>query len=410
MNFQPRPPPLQTRVIAAAIDGAVLVAMMAFSFVLPLLAYGFALPMWGVLLVVVGYAVLPLTLFETTLGLKLMGLQLVNRHGRALDPINAAFRELVGRGFFPAAYLFTLVAGLVAMRFGLGGTIAPRALTGVMTLACGAALVVAMMSPVVALGRPDQRTLADLLAGSFVVLAPARPAPTDEDELEVARATRRRNALVFVALEVLLLGALVAMPRVLTAKTEETTSEKIDRLRLEKLRHAFAAHPEDTALARELQDALVQAGLEDERRTMNQQHVDALMKKEGERELRLRDQFAKSRSRDDAKALISLYEDEDRIDDAEAVYVDFLGTTPEASQLVGFAHWLATWNRNDRAVAVATRAVELDPHVPLGHTVLGVALERVGRLTQAKAALQQALEEDPEDEDAADALERLTRR
>lgn len=401
----PRPAPARLRVFAALLDGLVLLGAMALSFVVPLVTWGFALPMWGVLLVVLGFSVVPLSLFSATLGLKLMGLEVVNRHARPLDPANATFRELLARGALPAAYLFTLVAGLVAQHFGVAANLAPPVLAGVMTVACALALVAALIGPVVALGRDDGRTLADLLSGSFVVLAPARPPPEDPDDVEAAREARRRAWVRFGVLELALLGALVGLPALLTVKSHETTAEKIDRLRLEKLRAQFAAHPEDATLTRQLSAALAEAGRDDERQQVQRRHLDALAVLQQAREAGLRQTFSATHRREDAAALIELLETQERVDEAEAVYRELLGPSPEAGALVGFANWLAAWNRNTSAAEAARRATELDPTTPLAHTVLGAALLRLGDLPHAQEALELALLQDAADEDARDALD-----
>lgn len=404
MLFQPKPPRLSERVIAGSIDAAVIVVLMAFSFVVPLVTRGFALPMWGVLMVMVGAAVAPLALTGQTLGMKLIGLELVTKTGHRVDAVNVAFRELIGRGYFPAAFLFTMVAGLVARFFHVGNTLAPPMLTGLMFFACAAAFMFAVAGHLIILGRPDQRSLADLMAGSFVVNAPARPLPTDLDELADLTSSKRRNLIILVALEAVLVFGVVAVPALMTAKGGESTTERIARLRLEGLRAKFAAHPEDPSLARELNDELSRAGLLEESRTVSARHVQALSLKEVEREQALRETFEKNKDRRSAERLIELLEQQDRIDEAEEIYVAFLGETPEPSALIGFGNWLASNNRPERTVVVASAAVKADPLVAYGHTILGVALKRVGREEEAREHLELALFDEPDDDDARDAL------
>ena len=161
------------------------------AFAVPLLTRGVVLPMWGVLAVMVGYAVVPLAFLKRTLGLHIMGLELVGKQGHPVDLANLLFRELLGRGFFPAAWLFTIIASVIASHFRVGGSTTPPLLAGVMTVACAGAFCVAAIGHVIALGRPDQRTLADLLAKSFVVEGPALPPPTDLEEFDAWKAHRR---------------------------------------------------------------------------------------------------------------------------------------------------------------------------------------------------------------------------
>ena len=102
--------------------------------------------------------------------------------------------------------------------------------------------------------------------------------------------------------------------------------------------------------------------------------------------------------------MINLLERQDRVDDAVDVYREWLGPTPKASELAGFGNWLATNNRTELAVAELERATTMDPLVPLGHLLLGVSLQRLGRYEEARVELELALLDDPEDEDADDAL------
>ncbi len=404
MTFVPRPAPLSKRVIAGLIDAAFIVVLSGISFVAPLVLRGLVLPMWGVLAVMVGYAVVPLAFLKRTLGLHIMGLELVGKRGHALDLANASFRELLGRGYFPAAYLFTIVAGLVASAFHVGSNTSPPLLAGVMTLACSAAFAVAVIGHVVALGRPDQRTLADLLSGSFVVEGQALLPPSDLEDFDDFQAHRRgvlRNLAVF---EVLLMVSVIALPWLLSSSSGESPQMKGQRLKLEALQAKFNANPGSDSLANELQRELQRAGRREELQAVSEKHAQALGRKEAEREQRLREDFTAKHDRTTAEALISLLEQQDRVDEAKELYLDWLGPSPTASQLTGFGNWLATNTRTDEAVTVLSQATTMDPLVPYGRTLLGVSLQRLGRLTAAREQLELALLEDPTDEDAADAL------
>ena len=205
MNFVPRPAPIPKRVIAGLLDFAFIVVLTGISFAVPLLTRGIVLPMWGVLAVIVGYAVVPLAFLKRTIGLHIMGLELVGKAGHPVDLANVLFRELLGRGFFPAAWLFTIIASLIAFRFGVGASTTPPILAGVMTLASAGAFCIAAIGHVIALGRPDQRTLADLMSGSFVVKGTALPPPTDLEEFDEWKAQRTRVIIRIAVFEVVLM-------------------------------------------------------------------------------------------------------------------------------------------------------------------------------------------------------------
>lgn len=404
MNFVPRPAPISRRVVAGLLDAACIVVLSGISFFVPLLSRGLVLPMWGVLAVMVGYSVLPVAYFARTLGQHVMGLSVVRRDGHPLDLANALFRELIGRGWFPAAYLLTIVAGVVAARLGIGSTSTPPVLAGVMTFLSAGALAVAVVGHFIALGRDDQRTLADLMSGSFVVNIPPRFSPTDLEEYEDWKAHRRRVIRNVVLVEVGLALAIFALPWLLSSSTGETPAQHARRLKLEALQVKFDKDPASEALTADLQYELQAAGREADVRAVFERHRKALGVKEAGREARLRAELERSHDRGTARVLIELLEQQDRVDDAREVYLEWLGPTPEPSALAGFGHWLATNGKTVEAIEVLTRAVEADPLVPYGHTMLGVSLQREGRLTVAREHLELALLDEPSDEDAADAL------
>jgi uncharacterized RDD family membrane protein YckC len=404
MNFVPRPAPIPKRVLAGAIDAACIIVLAGISFVAPLLTKGVVLPMWGVLAVLIGYSVLPIAFFKKTLGLSVAGLEVVAKTGHALDLGNTLFRELLGRGWFPAAYVFTILVSVVASKLGVGGSVAPAMVAGVMTVACSSAMTIAFVGHLIVLGRPDQRSLADLMSGSFVVEGPALPLPTDVDELFEHKRHRMAVLRNVAIVEVVLVLGVYASPFVLAAKGGETSVQKGQRLKVESLQAKFDRDPGSESLARELQTELWRANRLEDAKQVAQRHREAMSLKEVKREEELRAQFAQAKDRAIAQALIQLLEEQDRVPEARDVYAEWLGETPEASELSGFGHWLATNGLTDEAVTVLTRATTMDPLVPFGHTLLGVSLQRMGQLAGAREELELALLDDPSDEDAKDAL------
>lgn len=407
MNFVPRPAPIPKRVLAGAIDAACIIVLAGISFVAPLLTKGIVLPMWGVLAVLLGYSVLPIAFFKKTLGLSIAGLEVVAKTGHGLDLGNALFRELLGRGWFPAAYVFTILVSVVASKLGVGGSVAPAFVAGVMTVACSAAVTIAAVGHLIVLGRPDQRSLADLMSGSFVVEAPALPLPTDPDELfehKRHRASVLRNVAI---VEVVLVLGVYASPFVLAMPGGETSLQKGQRLKIEALQAKFDRDPGSDSLARDLQNELWRANRLDDAKQVQQRHREALSLKEVKREEELRAKFEQTHDRAFAQSLIQLLEEQDRVPEARDVYAEWLGEKPEASELAGYGHWLATNGLTDEAVTVLTRATTMEPLVPFGHTLLGVSLQRMGQLPGAREELELALLDDPEDDDARDALEEV---
>ena len=404
MNFAPRPAPIPKRVVAGLIDTAFIVVLSGIAFAVPILTRGIVLPMWGVLAVMVGYAAVPLAFLKRTLGMHIMGLELVTSQGHAVDLANVLFRELLGRGFFPAAWLFTIISSLIATHFGLGGSSTPPVLAGVMTLASAGALCIAAIGHVIALGRPDQRTLADLLARSFVVEGPALPPPTDLEEFDEWKAHRLSVLVRIAVFEVVLMSSVLALPWLLSSSSGESSQGKIARLKLEALESKFKADPGSEALAGDLQREFSARGREVDAQRVFEEHRRARSLKLAGREQLLRDQLANSNERSTAEALIQLLDEEDRIEEASQVYRQWLGPTPTASSLAGFGNWLATNNLTEEAVVELERATTMEPLVPLGQTLLGVSLQRLGRFEEAREHLELALLDDPADEDAEEAL------
>lgn len=414
MPFVPRPAAPSLRALAGLIDAAIIGVLSGAAVVTQVSFRGVVQPLWGVLLVMLGCAVVPLAAFKRTVGLHVMGLEVVNAHGRALDLVNAGFRELIGRGAFPLAYLLTLGGGLLAVRFGVAGdrTLsfgfgAPSQGAALATAACAIAFVFSLIGHATIFSRPDGRSLADLLSGSFVVAGPALPEPTDLEEFDEHRAHQRRVLRNVVLVELALGLALFAFPTLMNHGGGERAATKVERLKLEAVRAKFERDPASSSLHAELVQLLGNAGRDVEAKEVTARHAQALGVKELDREGRLRERFAQQHDRDTAQQLISLLDEQNRFDEAREVYLELLGPSPTPPQLVGFGNWLATGGHTDEAIAVLTQATTLDPLVPLGQTLLGACLFRAERYTLAREHLELALADDPTDEDAADVLKQV---
>ncbi|MDX2014082.1 MAG: RDD family protein [Myxococcaceae bacterium] len=401
--------PVGKRMLAGLIDAAGLVVLSTVAFLVPMRLFGVVLPMWGVLAVMLCWSVVPLAFLQQTVGLRVMGLELARKDGHPVDLANVLFRELAGRGLFPAAYLLTIVFGLLAQAFGVMAFVVPTGLGLLIAVACAGLFVGAMVGALVGLSRPDGRGLADLMTNSFVVVAPARPPPDDPEERAEKASARRGTVVRIVAFDVLLLVGVVAAPWLLTQrKLGESMAQKTERLKREGLEKKFANAPADEALAGELVTALRRAGLFDEAKAVVEKHQQALEARERERERVLREQLAKTPDDErTASLLIDLLEDQGRLDDAIAAYRQWLGPAPPPSRRAGFGHWLGVRGREAEAITELTQALSADPLVPMGHTMLGIVLEREDRLDEAREQLFYALKLDPSDEDAQDAWARV---
>jgi uncharacterized RDD family membrane protein YckC len=396
------------RFLAGLIDVGALGLLAVLAFVVPMLLLGVVLPMWGVLAVMLGWSVVPLAFLQQTVGMRLQGLELAREDGHPVDLANVLFRELLGRGLFPAAYLLTVAFGGLAQVLGVMAFVVPTGLGLVMVFVSGMAVVGALAGALVGLSRPDGRGVADLMTKSFVVVAPARKPPDDPDELAELRARRRTVVGRIVAFEVVLAVAIVATPWLLTRRGGESSAQRTERIKRQGLEKKFAADPSSEPLARELMESMERAGLHDEAQRVLERWRRAAQAKEVDRERVLRENLAKAPTdQRTASLLIELLEDQDRLDDAIAVYRGWLGPTPEPSRRAGFGHWLGVRGREADAVVELQRALGEDPQVTMGHTMLGIVLRRQGRNDEARAELFTALELDPDDEDARDAFDEV---
>jgi uncharacterized RDD family membrane protein YckC len=402
------PAPLSRRFVAGVVDALVVTVLAALSFFGPMMANGFVFPMWGVLLVLLGYSVVPLALFQQTLGLKLMGLAVCNSNGYAVDPANLAFRELLGRGFFPLAYLYNIGFGVLASVLGLMQVAMPSGLGLVTSIACLVALVAALLGVAITAGRADGRLAADLMCGSFVVVAPARPAPDDPDEKADAGRLNRRRWVWLVALEVAFVAALVAVPAALTARSSSPRAVYAARMKRKSLEQRFAADPGNRQVAAELRRAWLDEGKPDEAQAVVDRHRQTLEAGLKAREEALRRTFVEKPD-DEATfdALETLLTDSDRLSEADALYADRAQRTGRATDRLEQAQWLLERGDETGAEAAVTLVLAKEPALARAYVVQGLLEEARERLPQAQEAFFLATLLDSEDEEASDGLERV---
>ncbi len=393
--------------MAGAFDAVVLLALCAAYFLVPVVTLGVVLPMWGVLAAIIGYSVVPLAVFKQTLGMKLFALELVAKGGHPVDLGNLLFRELLGRGWFPAAFLFNLVFAYVAMLMGYARFAMPGGMQAVFTLASLLALFVAVLGHLLVLGMKDRRSIADMMARSFVVPRQSRPLPEDRDELEELKAARGRSVRNLVVAEVLILGLGLGAPWVLTRRTE-STEQRAARLLRQKVEHQFKEHPESEQLARQLIGAFRAEGDLAGADRVAETHRAARAKEDDQR---LAGQLAVlDESPGDEQTLIAVLatlEERQRLPEAKERYAKFLEQHPEPEYRAGHAEWLVQNGLVDEGIAEYRALVKSAPDFEGGHKFLARALVQGGNLEEAQLEYQRELLLDPEDEDARGAMEEL---
>jgi uncharacterized RDD family membrane protein YckC len=407
MKVDLSPAPLDKRLSAGALDAIALVALCAAYFLVPVVTLGIVLPMWGVLAAIIGYAVVPLAVFRQTLGFRLFGLELVTKDGHAVGLGDVLFRELIGRGWFPAAFLFNLVFGYVAMLLGAARFAMPTGLQALFFLASCLALALAVLGHVLVMTSKERRSIADLMARSFVVKVQPRPAPDDADEAAARKADRaRRIRGVFIA-EVLIVVFGLGAPWLLTRKTE-STQQHAARLMREKLEAQFKRDPGDETAARELVRALWEEGHGDEAEKVEAKHAEAMR---GKAEARLVSQLATlDKNPGDEDVLLAALEGLElagRLAEAKPRYEAFVRLKPEPEYRAGYADWLMNHGYEADAVTEMRRLVKDAPDFEGVHKFLAQALLRANQLPEAQIEYQSEVLLDPDDDDAKESLEEL---
>lgn len=404
---EPAAAPLGKRLAAGAFDFVIVWALVIGSFLVPLFFRGLVLPMWGVLLVMLGYQVVPLSAFRQTLGMKIFGVELVTRTGHAVGPGEVLFRELVGRGYFPAAFLGTIVLGFIAQLLGVMAFVMPTGIASVFFLVSGFAFALAVLGHFLIFNRTDGRTLADLIARSYVTEAKKRPLPDDAEEAAFVKSMDRSRVRKVAVFEVICIGLVFFGPWLLTQRTEGTGT-RAAKLKLRAQEEKARSYPEDMMVLRELYDLQRSLDLIDEARATREK-MDALHgKQEAEREVAMRKRLAAEPSnRDVVGRLIEYLEDRNRNDEAREVYAEYVKNNPRPSLRAGFADWLSDREQYDPAIEQLKLALAEDPELGGGHTLLGKIYESAQQVEPAHQEYYLAHKLDEGDDDATDALARL---
>jgi uncharacterized RDD family membrane protein YckC/Tfp pilus assembly protein PilF len=405
--FAPSPAPLGKRVAAGVFDFFVLWSLVAASFLVPMFLRGFSLPMWGVLLVMLGYQVVPLSAFRQTLGMRLFGVELVTRAGHAVGAGEVLFRELVGRGLFPAAFLATVVLGLIANLLHVMAFVMPTGMGFMFFVVCGFAVAFAVLGHFLVFNRQDQRTLADLIAKSYVTAARPKVVHEDAEDAAYMRTLdkkRIRNVAIF---EIICAGLVFLGPWLLTQRVEGTESRAL-RLKLHAQEEKAKSYPEDMQVLRELWDLQRYNGQAEEAAATYQKMQALEVKKEEAREQGLRNLLAKDPSnRRVVGDLLEILEDKGKRDEARAVYAKFVEDNPRPSLRAGFADWLSEREWHEEALAQMKQALADDPEMGAGHRFLAEVLEAAGQKEEAHKEYYLGTRLEPDDEDAFEGLARL---
>lgn len=401
---QTPPAPLGPRILAGALDTCIVLAMCVLYFLIPLLTRGLVLPMWGVLAAVLGTLVVPLAAFKRTLGMRLFGLELVTQDGHPVGAGDVLFRELIGRGFFPAAFLVTVFAGLIASWLHLAAFAFPSGLALLFFGASAFAVGFAALGHALVLNRADRRSLADLMARSHVRVARPTPLPTDAEELADVKAERGRKVRNVVLFELALVVGALALPWILTQRTESTGAYAA-RLKRQQLEARAKAEPDNAGVLKELARAWYVEG-KGEEAAAAQTALDALLaRKQAERFQKLKARVAADPKDERALAeLLDEYEEHNQLPEAKVAYRRFLDASSNLELRAGFGRWLGQHGFAEEALTEVRATQKADPTLEGLHSLLGRLLADTDRIEEAQPELFLATLEDPEDEDAAEVL------
>ena len=408
------PAGLGPRLVAGLIDLFVLGAVGAGLALGPLLLGGLGLAIVGAVAAILVVDVLPLAAFRATLGLRLMGLEVVHGEGRAADLSELLFRELVGRGLLGAAFFATMMVGGAGMLTGAMGmaSIAHLGLLGLLALAV---LTLGLASHLVVLGSRDRRGLHDLMGGTWVVARGTVVDPRDDPSLdEASRAVlgaggRRRWPKVVAAQAVITILA-VAVPYALGRPAPDGRDYQA-RARAKQARGEFMRDPVDRAAAAKYARWAALAG-EDEAviQQIWVEHRAALSEQAVAQEAALRAGLEGDPADWDRTAtLVALLEEQARLTEARAAVEAYVNADGTATARVSLGIWLYERDFTEDARDVLRDAKAEGADDAELHAYLGWAEQDLGDRQAALAAFRTALERDPELEEVRADLETLAR-
>ncbi|MBX7112831.1 MAG: RDD family protein [Myxococcaceae bacterium] len=365
------------------VDFVLVAVLCAVTFLFPLLTRGLALPMWGVLLVMVGYSVVPLYAFKKTIGLALFKLELVGKGGHSVDAGNLLFRELIGRGFLPIAYLLTVVSGLIASMLGLTAFVAPEGALRLYFVVCGFAAALAVLGHFLVLNRDDRRTLADLFAGSVVRVAVPAPVAHDEEEKAVSRAALGAKVRTVLVLEGLIAAAVFGLPWFL-AQPSEPKELYTMRLRKTAAEKQFAQDPADDSRAADLVQMLRALKDEEGVKRVIGTHEQAVAARDQQREVALEKRVQENPADEVAVgSLLDILEEQEKLTEAKALYAKHVAADPDLGKRAGYGRWLAANGFAAEATQIQGDVVRQAPSVAEFRTLYGVALAEEEKWAEA---------------------------
>lgn len=402
---------LARRAAAGAIDALAVAALSLLLFAVPWRLGGFSMPMVGAIAAIIGWHVAPLAAFGATLGMRAVGLRMVGLDARLPDAIEAAFRELLGRGLLAGAYLVVVTAGVVSTLVGTGDFHAPGRVGLLLVLSSLVLGLVAAVGHLLPLFREDRRSLADLFGRTRVRRREEVEAeePDDEDWRREERAARRRATKVLWAFEAAFLVTALALPlglgQPVKAHASQILAERLIRERAEQL---FEANPGDPEVAFEAVDRMERAGDLAGAERARQKHRAAMQGLEREKELKLREKIARVPNDQLAvDTLVDLLLEQRRDAEARLAMLAYVEAVQSPGERARCGEWMRERGFLQDALALLSQAIEEGEDQPEDWAWLGFTLKALDRRAEARAALSKALASNPDWDDVRKALDEL---
>lgn len=390
---------VEKRVAAGAIDLFVLLVLIGLYFGAGLKLFGIGVPIWGVFAAIVGYSVVPLALFRSTVGMRLCGIELVNRRGRNAPVTDLLFRELIGRGFFPIAYLTTLIFGFVFRYLGIMNFAMPKGVGYMMFHLSWMLLAGSVLGQFLVVTRPDRRSLADLLARTVVVpKMPPAPEPTDAEERADARREQGRRLRTLLIAEVAMVMMGIGVPWLMTRRTSGGSGAYAERLKRDKLAAQFDAQPFDQRLASDLSRAHLANGDEEKSAEVWKRYDAARAEGNKKREASIRESVAKDpKSQQAQNRLLKLLLEQDRTDDAKDAFGAWVEADGDPALRASFGIWLYRHGYNADSVAELTTSFDAGFNDDgESYAYRAYAHRELNQLQEARADFERAMELEPE--------------
>lgn len=401
------------RMAAGAIDLAGVGILSAVFLGVPTVLVGGSLPMLAIFGAVLVWSVVPLSLFGSTAGMAIFGLALEGKENGRADFLDVVFRELVGRGFFAAAYLGTFFIGLVGWLTHTAELSAPVGLSLLLTLVALLGLALAAVGHLIVVVSPNGRGLADILARTTVVRRrPAEPESDDEIEREFVAARRRRRLVGGVVGEVLLVAGTIGVPLLVSLHVGSIDPYAVDHtdMRIETWKRRFEANPASEDVAASYDEVLREAGKNDLADQVDARHAAAVKKADASREKLLTAALARAPTdRQTLDLLVKLLHREKRDADARAAWQRYVTAAKTPESHLEYGEWLYDTGDSKDALPALQAAASGGLDTAELHGYLGFTLQDLGRLEEAKVELTKSLAIEPDLEDVQDALDQVTR-